>query len=28
LWVALYYYSFLALAMIAAAIPYRHTIDA
>jgi MFS family permease len=28
LWVALYYYSFLALAMIAAAIPYRPTIDA
>ena len=27
LWVALYYYSFLALAMIAAAIPHRPTID-
>jgi hypothetical protein len=28
LWVALYYYSFLALIMIAAAIPHRPTIDA
>jgi hypothetical protein len=28
LWVALYYYSFLTLAMIAAAIPHRPTIDA
>jgi hypothetical protein len=27
LWVALYYYSFLALLMIAAAVPHRPTVD-
>ena len=27
LWVAVYYYSFLALLMVAAAIPHRHTVD-